>query len=165
MSDSGLEKLIHRLSCNLAEDQLVQSVTDDLRAKLEVDRVVLYYFYRRWSGRVTFESLSSIQYSILGSTGPDECFNQEYAALYQEGRVRAIADIATASISDCHRDFLQQLKVKANLVVPVLIPSGLWGLLIAHHCQHAVAWSAAEIAAMQAGAATLEQSQAIRGEK
>ena len=93
MPDPGLEKLLIRLSNNLAEDQLVQNVTDDLRKELRVDRVVLYYFYRQWQGRVTFESLSSGKYSILGSTGPDECFNGEYAALYQHGRVSAIADI------------------------------------------------------------------------
>ena len=164
MSDIGLEKLLIRLSSNLAEDKLVQSVTDDLRTKLNVDRVVLYYFYRQWEGRVTFESLSSSDYSILGSTGPDECFNGEYAALYQNGRVNAIANIETASIADCHRDFLREMKVKANLVVPVLPPAGLWGLLVAHHCQSPVDWSNEQVEAMQLGANILVQSKTIRGE-
>ncbi len=164
MTDPGLEKLLTRLSNNLAEDQLVQNVTDDLRQELSVDRVVLYYFYRQWEGRVTFESLSSNKYSILGSTGPDECFNGEYAALYQHGRVNAIADIETAPIAECHRNFLQQMQVKANLVVPVLPPSGLWGLLVAHHCQHNVEWIADQVKAMQAGAEILAQSKAICGD-
>ncbi|MEM7595439.1 MAG: GAF domain-containing protein [Cyanobacteria bacterium P01_A01_bin.83] len=162
MTDTGLEKLLHRLADNLAEDKLVQKVTDDLRKKLQVDRVVLYYFYRHWEGRVTFESLSSIKYSILGSTGPDECFNGEYATLYQNGRVNAIANIETAPIAECHRDFLQQIEVKANLVVPVLPPTGLWGLLVAHHCQSPVVWSQEQMDAMVEGAATLAQSPAIR---
>ena len=164
MPDPGLEKLLIRLSNNLAEDQLVQNVTDDLRKELSVDRMVLYYFYRQWEGRVTFESLSSNNYSILGSTGPDECFNGEYAALYQHGRVNAIANIETAPIAECHRDFLREMQVKANLVVPVLPPSGLWGLLIAHHCQHNVEWFEDQIKAMQAGAEILAQSKIIRGD-
>ncbi|MEM9509347.1 MAG: GAF domain-containing protein [Cyanobacteria bacterium P01_E01_bin.35] len=163
MTDPGLEKLLHRLSSNLAEDKLVQSVTDDLRTKLMVNRVVLYYFYRQWEGRVTFESLSSIKYSILGSTGPDECFNGEYAALYLNGRVSAIADIETAPIAECHRSFLQEIRVKANLVVPVLSPTGLWGLLVAHHCQSSVDWSKEQIEIMRSGAITLAQSQVICG--
>ncbi|MGF1589497.1 MAG: GAF domain-containing protein [Pleurocapsa sp.] len=164
MPDPGLEKLLHRLSNDLAKDQLVQNVTDDLRKKLSVDRVVLYYFYRHWEGRVTFESLSSNNYSILGSTGPDECFNGEYAALYQNGRVNAIADIETAPIAECHRDFLQQMQVRANLVVPVLPPAGLWGLLVAHHCQSPVDWSKDQVKAMQIGAEMLTQSATIRGD-
>lgn len=163
MSDPGLEKLLQRLTNSLAEDLLVQSVTDNIRNKLQVDRVVLYYFYRQWSGRVTFESLSSHNYSILGSTGPDDCFNGEYAAWYQNGRVSAIADIATAPIADCHRDFLREMGVKANLVVPVVPNSSLWGLLVAHHCQNSVDWSTSQITMMQAGANTLARSETIRG--
>lgn len=163
MSDPGLEKLLQRLTNSLAEDLLVQSVTDNIRNKLQVDRVVLYYFYRQWSGRVTFESLSSNKYSILGSTGPDDCFNGEYAAWYQNGRVSAIADIATAPIADCHRDFLREMGVKANLVVPVVPNSSLWGLLVAHHCQNSVDWSTSQITMMQAGANTLARSETIRG--
>ena len=163
MSDPGLEKVSNRLTSNLAEDKLVQSITDHLRQQLMVDRVVLYYFYRQWEGRVTFESLSSDNYSILGSTGPDECFNGEYAALYQNGRVRAISDIETASIAECHRNFLRKMQVRANLVVPILPSGNLWGLLAAHHCQSPVNWSLKMIRAMESGAQTLAQSETIRG--
>jgi len=163
MTDPGLEKLLQRLNQSLTEDLLVQSVTDNIRQKLNVNRVVLYYFYRQWEGRVTFESLSSSNYSILGSTGPDDCFNGEYAALYQHGRVSAIANIETAAIAECHRDFLQTIEVKANLVVPILPTSGLWGLLVAHHCQHAVEWTQEQITVIQAGANTLARSKTITG--
>ena len=165
MSDPGLEKLLHRLSDNLSEDKLVQRVTHNVRKKLGVDRVVLYYFYRQWEGRVTFESLSTSEYSILGSTGPDECFNGEYAELYLNGRVRAISDIATAAIAECHRDFLKEIQVKANLVVPVLTPKGLWGLLVAHHCQDSFHWSENNIKTMKLGAQKLAEARAIRDEK
>ena len=163
MTDPSLKRLLQRLTNSLAEDDLVQSMTDKLRKQLNVDRVVLYYFYRQWEGRVTFESLSSNKYSILGSTGPDECFNGEYAALYQNGRVRAIADIEKANIAECHRQFLQQMQVKANLVVPVLPTSGLWGLLVAHHCQNPFDWTDEHIGMMQTGANTLAGSKIISG--
>lgn len=163
MSDLGLEKLLLRLSNNLEEDKLVQDVTDNIRKKLGVDRVVLYYFYRQWQGRVTFESLSDARYSILGSTGPDECFNNEHAQLYLNGRIKAIADINAASIAECHRDFLQNIQVKANLVVPVLTSKGLWGLLVAHHCQSSFNWSERDIEIMKAGSNKITQSKTVRG--
>ena len=146
------------MSHNLAKDSLVQQVTNRLKLSLDVDRVLVYYFYRQWQGQVTFEVISSPQLSILGSTGPDECFNGEYAAMYQAGRVKAIADIETEDIADCHRDFLRKLQVRANLVVPVLSQQQLWGLLIAHHCQNPRNWSAYDIQIMQTSAAILERS-------
>ena len=152
-----------RLSTTLNRDQLVEQVTHDLQQHLQVDRVVLYYFYRQWKGQVTFESLSDQQFSIYGSTGPDECFNEEYAALYLAGRVRAISDNEIEPIAECHRDFLRNLQVKANLVVPVLIPQGLWGLLVAHYCQSPRTWTESDIQAMQQGAEQLATAPSIRG--
>lgn len=153
-----------RLSVSLERDNLVREITSDLQQKLGVNRVVLYYFYSQWKGRVTFEVLSDPKFSIFGSTGPDECFNDEYAALYLAGRIRAIADIESEPIAECHRDFLRNMRVRANLVVPVLIPSGLWGLLAAHHCQSVHPWTDADIAAMQCGAETLALAPSVRGE-
>ncbi|MHC5676583.1 GAF domain-containing protein, partial [Nostoc sp.] len=122
--EQGLQQLLDRLVRTMQRDELVRETTNQLRESLQVNRVVLYYFYGRWQGQVTFESLSSKEFSILGSTGPDDCFNNQYAALYLAGRVRAIADIQLEPIESCHRDFLSNMQVRANLVVPILIPRG-----------------------------------------
>lgn len=139
----------------------MQTTVNTLREQLEVDRVLLYYFFSHWEGQVTFEALSQPELSIYGSTGPDECFNDEYAALYEAGRARAIADIEAEPIAPCHREMLMQMQVRANLVVPILTQSkGLWGLLVAHHLavRH---WSDSDLAAMQQGAAVLAAAPAI----
>ncbi|RMG08857.1 MAG: GAF domain-containing protein [Cyanobacteria bacterium J055] len=155
MSDPLLYQLNDRLSKSLEKDVLIQSTLDRLRTTLQVDRVVLSYFYRQWKGRVTFESLSSIELSIYGSTGADDCFNNEYATLYEAGRIRAIDDIATEPLSPCHREFLESMNVRSNLVAPILTPDGLWGLLVAHHCQAIRPWSAADIAPLEDSAKIL----------
>jgi GAF domain-containing protein len=154
-TEEGLQRLLDGLIKTMQRDELVRQTTNQLRESLQVDRVVLYYFYGQWQGQVTFESLSSQEFSILGSTGPDDCFNNEYAALYLAGRVRAIADIELEPIQPCHRDFLRGMQVRANLVVPILIPRGLWGLLVAHHCQGPHYWSPLDMEMMQTGAITL----------
>ncbi|MDZ8261104.1 GAF domain-containing protein [Nostoc sp. ChiQUE01b] len=153
--EQGLQNLLDRLVKTMQRDELVRQTTNQLRESLQVDRVVLYYFYSQWQGQVTFESLSSQEFSILGSTGPDDCFNNEYAALYLGGRVKAIADIELEPIQPCHQDFLRNMQVRANLVVPIVIPRGLWGLLVAHHCQGPHYWSPSDIEMMQTGAQTL----------
>jgi GAF domain-containing protein len=157
-TEQGLKKILNRLVQTMERDALIRQTTNELRESLQVDRVVLYYFYSQWHGQVTFECLSSKEFSILGSTGPDECFNDKYAQKYLDGRVRAIADIELEPIEACHRDFLRNLQIRANLAVPVLIPKGLWGLLIAHHCQDIRPWLESDIELMQAGAKTLATS-------
>lgn len=161
-TDQNLRQLANRLARNLERDQLVQQITSNLQTILKVDRVVLYYFYKQWKGQVTFEALSDPQLSIFGSTGADECFNDDYAALYLEGRVRAIADIETEPLQPCHREFLRQMQVRANLVVPILVEHKLWGLLIAHHCHSPWTWSDQAIQLMQQAAQQLSESSAIQ---
>jgi GAF domain-containing protein len=153
--EQGLQKVLNRLVEKMQRDELIRQTTSQLRELLRVDRVVLYYFYWQWQGQVTFESLSSEELSILGSTGPDACFNDEYAAMYLAGRVRAIADIELEPIHECHRDFLRNMQVRANLAVPILIPRGLWGLLVAHHCQGSHSWSPLDVEMMQTAAQIL----------
>lgn len=159
-------RILDGLQKNLQHDQRVESILSDLRATLEINRVVIYYFYREWEGQVTFESLSEQKYSIAGTTGPDQCFNEEYAQLYLEGRVRAIDDINTEPIAPCHRDFLRYLDVRANVVVPIVPAQGaekrLWGLLIGHHCESARAWTKAEVQRMQEDATALTNAAAIQ---
>ncbi|MEE3719362.1 GAF domain-containing protein [Tumidithrix elongata RA019] len=147
--DRGVQAVLNRLTHKLEKDSLVYTSLQELRTLLNVDRVVLYYFYSQWKGQVTFEAIGDPKYSIIGSTGPDECFNAMYAEMYLAGRVKATVDIETEPISECHREFLRNLQVLANLVVPILPNGKLWGLLIAHHCQDAHIWEPADIEAMQ----------------
>ncbi|MEB3883776.1 GAF domain-containing protein [Lyngbya sp. CCY1209] len=160
--DRTLQSFVDRLKRVEDRDNLVQTTLNRLRKTLGCDRIVLYYFYRRWEGQVTFESLRYIDLSIYGSTGADDCFNDTYAQLYLQGRIRAISDIETADIDPCHREFLSSLKVRANLAVPVLTDRGLWGLLIAHHCRDTHAWTEAEIEEMKRAAETVSNAPAIR---
>lgn len=162
MEDNGFQNILQRLNQKIQRDELVQNTTDEIRQSLQVDRVLLYYFYVQWEGQVTVESLSDRKLSISGSTGPSQCFTDEYAELYLAGRVRAIADIETEPIQECHRDFLRELQVRSNLVVPILNPRGLWGLMVAHHCQSSRNWSEDDIAKMKAGALILATASSIR---
>lgn len=145
----------------MARDQLVQNLVTALRETLQVDRVVLYYFYRQWHGQVIYEALSKPQLSIFGSTGADDCFNQNYAELYLKGRVNAIADIEQANIHPCHAEFLESIQVRANLVAPILTEQGLWGLMVAHHGQPRP-WSKADIITLQQASARLAAAPSIR---
>ncbi|MDA0268796.1 MAG: GAF domain-containing protein [Cyanobacteria bacterium] len=159
--DLGLERITQRLVQVLERDTQVQTTLHHLRDTFQVDRVVLYYFYRRWKGQVTAEALRAPSFAILGSTGADDCFTDEYAQQYLEGRIRAIADVTQADIHPCHLEFLRSIQVQANLVAPVLVKQQLWGLLAIHDCQGPRPWSEADIAQLTAASEALSASPAL----
>jgi GAF domain-containing protein len=157
----GLSEVLSRITNKLQQDSVVGDTLHELRNLLNVDRVVLYYFYTQWKGQVTFEAISDNKYSIVGSTGPEECFNLEYAELYLAGRIKQTDNIETAAISECHRDFLRNLQVRSNLVAPVLNDGKLWGLLVAHQCHDVKMWQTKDVESIRQYSHNLASAQSI----
>ena len=154
--DPGLQQFATRLNNHVERNKLIQNELDQIREKLNLDRVVVYYFYYQWKGQVTFESLREFSLSIYGSTGADDCFNDQYAQSYKNGKIRAINNIETESLHQCHRDFLRSINVQASLVFPIVVAAQLWGLLIAHQCQNSHIWSSSDLEEMKKVATRLE---------
>ncbi|WP_008308808.1 PAS domain-containing protein [Leptolyngbya sp. PCC 6406] len=143
------EALINRISAQIREslklEAILQTTVQAIRSQLKTDRVVVYRFKADWHGQVVVEDVIAPWRSTLGEMGADTCFPNGYAEYYQSGRVRAIDNVQTADLDECHRDYLQSLQVQANLIVPILIQNRLWGLLIAHECGGPRHWNGGEI--------------------
>ncbi len=143
------EALINRISAQIRESlnltSILQTSVQAIRSQLKTDRVVIYRFGEGWQGQVVVEEVIPPWNSTLGEMGEDSCFPNGYAEYYQTGRVRAIDNVKTAELDDCHRQYLLSLQVQANLIVPILIHSRLWGLLIAHECRGPRQWQGGEI--------------------
>ena len=135
---------------SLSPEVIQQTTVHEIRQLLNAERVIIYRFGADWCGQVIMESVVLPWGSTLGGIGVDNCFAEEYADLYRQGRVKAIADVETADIDECHKDFLRGLDVRANLIVPILVQADLWGLLIAHHCSGPRQWTEGEIELLQA---------------
>lgn len=159
--ETSLAPSSHPVQRQLQREQLIRSITEKIRQSLDIDdiltttvnevrqllqtdRVLLYQFSADWDGRVVQESVAPDILSLLGEYIQDNCFPDEYVKYYRQGRVRAIDDVETADIADCHREMLTQFQVRANLVVPIAYQDQLWGLLIAHHCRDVRQWQADE---------------------
>ncbi|MBD2343205.1 GAF domain-containing protein [Anabaena subtropica] len=128
---------------------ILQTSVNEVQKLLQADRVVIFRLWADGSGIVVQEAVLPGWPVVLGKEILDPCFQQDYVDKYRQGRVSAIFDIAKADIQDCHRQFLQQFGVKANLVVPILNRDGIWGLLIAHQCATPRHWNNFELELLQ----------------
>ncbi|MGA9380047.1 MAG: PAS domain S-box protein, partial [Phormidium sp.] len=137
---------IHQ-SLNLAE--ILNTAVREVRELVNSDRVLIYRLWPQGTGSVVTEAVVPDCEAILGRTFPVEVFPLEYHLLYSQGRVFAMSDRESAKIAPCLVQFLQELSVKAKLVVPLMAGENLWGLLIAHHCRERRDWQSSEISLMQ----------------
>ena len=124
----------------------------EVRRLIKADRVIFYQFDRHWTGRVIAESVVREFPRTLGVQFDDPCFAQEYVRKYQRGRIRAVADINQARLTECHLKLLEPYTVKASLVLPVILDGQptreserLIGLLIAHQCSDTRVWEQSDI--------------------
>ncbi|MGL6139204.1 MAG: GAF domain-containing protein, partial [Planktothrix sp.] len=144
-----LERITDQIRRTLDLNATLSCLVREVRVLLDTDRVVIYQLISGQAGEVVFEDRRKSIGSILGIKTPDDCFPQEMAALYREGRMRAISDVYNENLALCHQEFLESLCVKANLIVPINQESKLWGLLIAHECTNTRNWEVEELDILQ----------------
>jgi two-component system sensor histidine kinase/response regulator len=138
-----------RIHSSLNLEEVLTMAVEEVRQFLSTDRTVIYRFNPDWSGFIAVESVAANTMPILGVDINDSCFREGYISFYQQGNLRAIDNIYTAGISECHINLLRQFEIKANLVVPLLQGENLWGLLIAHHCRSQRHWDSSEIESLK----------------
>jgi two-component system sensor histidine kinase/response regulator len=138
-----------RIRSSLNLEEVMTMAVEEVRDFLSTDRTVIYRFNADWSGFVAVESVAMGVRPIQGIDINDPCFREGYVSVYEQGHIRAIDNIYTAGISECHINLLSQFEIKANLVVPILQGENLWGLLIAHHCRSQRQWHSSEIESLK----------------
>jgi twitching motility protein PilJ/methyl-accepting chemotaxis protein PixJ len=152
---SLLQEIALAISKSLNAEELLETVIQQSRLALGVDRVIYYKFDENWSGKIVAESVAPGLPQALGSEINDPCFAQNYVEKYKQGRVNAVNNIYEAGLTACHLKQLEPFKVKANLVTPIVGQNTLLGLLIAHECSGPHQWEKAEIDLLSQVAAQL----------
>jgi PAS domain S-box-containing protein len=154
-----LSAIAQRMRQSLDLQEILNTTVVELRQLLQIDRVVIYRFEPDWSGYVIVESVAAGWTSMLGRKLYDPCLATEQCITpYAQGRISSIADIHTAGLADCYVELLDQFQVQANLVIPILQSSSLWGLLVAQHCSAPRPWLPWEIDVLREFSAQLSVS-------
>ena len=131
-----------QLRQSLKRQDILTTAVELVRNALDLDRVVIFELDSDFNGTITAESLAAGKLSILDEQISDCCLKD---AGYEHGKITSYPDIYQAGLTECHIQMLENLQVRANLIVPITIDSHLFGLLMAHECQKPRMWQPEEI--------------------
>jgi methyl-accepting chemotaxis protein PixJ len=148
LTEKVIAKAIDKIRQSLNLETIFKTTAKEVRQLLNADRVGVFRFDPESGfddGEVVSEDVKSGYTSALAAKVHDHCFGEQYAAHYAKGKIQAVADIYNANLSDCHIEVLSQFQVRANLIVPLLKGSELWGLLCIHQCSSSREWQQDEI--------------------
>ncbi|WP_375500631.1 GAF domain-containing protein [uncultured Nostoc sp.] len=147
----ALSGVIARIRESLDIETIFKITVTEVRQLLKSDRVSVFRFYPdlAWEGEFIYEDVATEWDSALAAKLHDHCFSEEFAKLYQQGRIRAIADIYQVNASDCYIQILEKFQVRANITAPLIKGKDLWGLLCIHQCDSPRQWEASEIEFVQ----------------
>lgn len=144
----ALFRVISKIRETLDLETIFQVAVQEVQQLLKSDRVGIFRFQpdSQWMmGEFVSEARCTEVPSVLSARMHDRCFGEAYAIHYQQGRFLAISDIYTAGLQDCHVEALNRFQVRANLVLPLMQGTSLWGLLCIHQCTCARVWHPSEI--------------------
>ncbi|MCU0546268.1 MAG: GAF domain-containing protein [Oscillatoriaceae cyanobacterium Prado104] len=144
----ALFAVVTKIRESLDIDIIFKSTATEVRQLLNADRVGIFKFYPDSGyddGEFVSEDVLPEFASAKAVKVHDCCFGEQYARHYQAGRIQVVADIYTAELNDCHVTILSQFNVRANLIVPLIKGSELWGLLCIHQCSGPRNWQEDEV--------------------
>lgn len=142
-------EIAHLIHASLDFQNILSTAVREIQNFLRVDRVCVYQFKEGESAQFIEESLAPGYPSLLGRRLHDPCFEQAYCDRYAQGRTSTIDNVETEDIQPCYAELLQQMQVRALLIVPIVYTNKLWGLLCAHQCSAPRHWQDAELHLMQ----------------
>ena len=134
-------------------EDISNAIVKEVRQFFNADRAAVYKFNSDMSGTVVAEDIISPWQPCLNEQVEDTCFPENFHGKSCESKVCVVNDIYTANLTDCHLQMLERFQVRANLVVPILLPNAeqltSWGLLIIHQCSAPRIWLESDVQLLQ----------------
>jgi methyl-accepting chemotaxis protein PixJ len=124
---------------------LLEITLEEARQALDTDRVVVFHLADQKGSQVVGEIVTNGFPRAMDHPVADPCIPEALKQDYAQGRVVSNDNIDTSTLDPAHVRYLQDLKIKANLVVPIRQGDELIGLLIANQCRAPRKWTTENI--------------------
>jgi len=115
-----------RIRQSLDLNEILHRTVDEIRQFLQTDRVLIYRFEGQHGVLVAASAVPA--WDIALEQGSHQIWYRDEKASYEHGEVYIVNDIEHQGLSANYLNFMQQIQVKAKLVVPIAqrVPSNLW---------------------------------------
>ncbi|MCT7960041.1 CBS domain-containing protein [Laspinema sp. D1] len=150
-----LNAIQDRIRSSLNLEEVLTTAAHEVRQFLSNDRLLIYRVDPDGTGIVVTHSSDPLAPEINGNTFPQECFSPQELDRYTQGEIVAIENTELVTDFPCLAVLIKTLKIKAQLVIPILKEQNLWGLLIAHHYRSPREWHSSEIESLRSIAGQL----------
>ena len=154
VQNEQLAYLVTKIRETSDRPEIFRIVTREVKDVVKSSRVVIYTFDSERQGAVIAEAVDPQWPHTLGAEFAD-AFADDDIEQYRAGRVKAIANIYEAGLTDRYLSQLETFQVRASLSVPILVEDRLLGLLIADECDAPRQWSALTTTFVQRAATQL----------
>ena len=139
---------------NLQDSQLIiDTVVQEIKDVLSVERVIYYEFDEQWQGKTLVESLAKGYPSTLGETIYTADWIKKYIEQNIEqnsqNQVQVINNIQQANLSEEQLKQLESFAVKASLIAGIFIQGKPAALLVSHQCSNTRYWQPQEISFLE----------------
>ncbi|MEW6498684.1 MAG: GAF domain-containing protein, partial [Cyanobacteriota bacterium] len=135
--------VITKIRESLDVNAIFKATTTEVRRLLGADRVGVFHFAPEFG----YDYGAFVSEDIQSGLPPAsrKILDYGFGEKYHSGWIQAITDIQNAGLSECHIQILEQLQVRASLVVPLPKQNALWGLLCIYQCSALRQWEVSEI--------------------
>jgi PAS domain S-box-containing protein len=142
--DRLLSTIALRIRQSLSLDEILNRTVAEVRQFLQTDRVLVYRFEGN-EGKLLAHSVD-LEWKLEDEMQLHQTWYQDANPVYTRGETRAIDDLQQPTAIDPPlATFLQSVRVKAVLVVPILQGEQMWGVVAVHQCSSIRQWQAFEI--------------------
>jgi len=144
-ADQLLVAITQTISQSIHLHEVLDTCLEQIRQFFHCERALICRFDRDYNIVIEQESVSQPELSLLSQTIEDPCFDRTWAERYRQGYITVCCDARSGDGLPCYAELLNQLQVRANLVVGILQADQIWGLLIIHQCYAPRQWQSFEI--------------------
>jgi methyl-accepting chemotaxis protein PixJ len=141
-----LPAMIDKMSSASYIESVCQTVVQDIRTLLNVERVAIYRFRPDYFGDFIYESESGGFPKLVGSAWEDTYVQEHQGGRLRQGKPFVADDVYSAGLSACHIATLEHFGIKSFAVVAIKQGEQLWGLLSAFQHSQPRRWLESEVA-------------------
>ncbi|MEX0268611.1 GAF domain-containing protein [Leptolyngbyaceae cyanobacterium UHCC 1019] len=145
--DHLLGAIALRIRQSLDLEEILHRTVDEIRHFLQTDRVLVYRFDAH-HGVLVAASVDN-EWALSTQHNAHQIWYQGNNVLHEQGQTYVVDDITQHYLTPDYLAFMQQIQVKAKLVVPLSQGDQLWGVLAVHHCRATRQWQSFEIDLVQ----------------